>query len=186
MVIDYFGIISADKKTNRSSRYEYTTEISGAVKKMARRLKVPVLMLAQLNRASESRQDKHPQLSDLRDTGAVEQDSDGVIFLYREAYYRDKEQENNYGPEDIEVTVAKNRHGPVGSCKLTFFLSTSKVSTINNDPRQAYKRSQAFHQERMEDLYGDNSEKNTGDPGRGSAPTTGDGANLPRAGTAPS
>ena len=186
VVIDYFGIISADKKTNRSSRYEYTTEISGAVKKMARRLKVPVLMLAQLNRASESRQDKHPQLSDLRDTGAVEQDSDGVIFLYREAYYRDKEQENNYGPEDIEVTVAKNRHGPVGSCKLTFFLSTSKVSTINNDPRQAYKRSQAFHQERMEDLYGDNSEKNTGDPGRGSAPTTGDGANLPRAGTAPS
>ncbi len=186
VVIDYFGIISADQKTKRSSRYEYTTEISGAVKKMARRLKVPVLLLAQLNRASETRQDKRPQLSDLRDTGAVEQDSDGVIFLYREEYYNKKEPKNNYGPEDIEVIVAKNRHGPVGDCKLTVFLPTSKVSTINNDPRQAYKKSQAFRQERMEDLYGDDQKSNTGDPGGGSAPTPGHGEDLPGVGTTPS
>lgn len=183
VVIDYFGIISADQKTKRSSRYEYTTEISGAVKKMARRLKVPVLLLAQLNRASESRQDKRPQLSDLRDTGAVEQDSDGVIFLYREAYYSDDAQRDGYTPEEIEVIVAKNRHGPVGSCTLAFALATSTVSTINNDPRQAYARSQAFQQGRMEDLYGDNQEKNTDDPGGGSAPTAGHGEDLPGVGT---
>ena len=165
VVIDYFGIISPEQKGNKSSRLEYTTEISGEVKKMARRLKVPVLMLAQLNRASESRQDKHPQLSDLRETGAVENDSDGVIFLYREDYYNNKEPENNYEPKDIEVIVAKNRHGAVGNCKLSVFLATSTVSTIKNDPRQAYKKSQAFHQERMEDLYGDGQKSNNGDPG---------------------
>lgn len=175
VVIDYFGIISADQKTKRSSRYEYTTEISGAVKKMARRLKVPVLLLAQLNRASESRQDKRPQLSDLRDTGAVEQDSDGVIFLYREAYYDESVRKDDYAPEEIEVIVAKNRHGPVGNCTLAFSLANSKVSSINNDPRQAYRKSQAFRQARMEDLYGDNQEKNTGDPGSGSTPPPGNG-----------
>ena len=183
VVIDYFGIISTDQKGKKSSRYEYTTEISGAVKKMARRLKVPVLLLAQLNRASESRQDKRPQLSDLRDTGAVEQDSDGVIFLYREAYYNDNAQRDSYAPEEIEVTVAKNRHGPVGSCTLAFALATSKVSTINNDPRQAYKKSRALRQERMEDLYGDDKKPNTGDPGEGSAPPPGHGEDLPGAGT---
>lgn len=139
IVVDYLGKISPGDRGRMSSRYDYTTEISGAIKTMARRFRVPVLTLTQLNRESEARQDHRPQLSDLRDTGAIEQDADGVIFLLRPEYYGVPEGRDLYAPEELEVIVAKNRHGATGSCKMAFYPGTSRVLPLSNDPRRAYK-----------------------------------------------
>lgn len=128
IVVDYFGKIMPSPEARRAGRYEYTTEISGALKNLARSLKLPVLVLCQLNREVEQRQDKRPQLSDLRDTGALEQDADGVIFLYRDGYYSRREDPD--APSLLEVSLAKNRHGRVGGCQLAFDMSASRVSGI--------------------------------------------------------
>ena len=139
VVIDYLGKISPDKSNSRASRYEYTTEISGAIKTLARALKRPMLVLAQINRESEQRKDKRPSLSDLRDTGAIEQDADTVTFLYRPDYYGNPVDRDPYMPEETECIVAKNRHGGTGTCKLDFYAATSKFVTTNPDPRSGYR-----------------------------------------------
>lgn len=151
IVIDYLGKVSPGERGRLSSRYDYTTEISGAIKTMARRFRVPVLTLAQLNRESEARQDHRPQLSDLRDTGAIEQDADGVIFLLRPEYYEGPGDRDPYAPEELNVLVAKNRHGPTGECQMAFYPGTSRVLPLSNDPRKAYRSSEAFKQARAED-----------------------------------
>ena len=101
---------------NAESRQQEISEISRSLKALARELKVPLIALSQLSRSVESRQDKRPMLSDLRESGALEQDADIVSFLYREDYY-DKETENQH---ITEVILAKRRNGPVGSVKLYF------------------------------------------------------------------
>ena len=131
IVVDYFGKILPPAEARRSGRYEYTTEISGALKNLARTLRIPILTLCQLNREVEGRQDKRPQLSDLRDTGALEQDADGVIFLYRVDYYAARDSVDPNVPSLLEVDLAKNRHGAVGSCKLAFSLATSKIAGMS-------------------------------------------------------
>ena len=131
IVVDYFGKILPPPESRRAGRYEYTTEISGALKNLARILRIPILTLCQLNREVETRQDKRPQLSDLRDTGALEQDADGVIFLYREDYYADRDSVDPNVPSVLDVDLAKNRHGGVGSCKLAFSLATSKIAGMS-------------------------------------------------------
>lgn len=131
IVVDYFGKILPSPESRRSGRYEYTTEISGALKNLARILRIPILALCQLNREVETRQDKRPQLSDLRDTGALEQDADGVIFLYREDYYANRDSVDPNVPSVLDVDLAKNRHGGVGSCKLAFSLATSKIAGMS-------------------------------------------------------
>ena len=131
IVVDYFGKILPPAGSRRYGRYEYTTEISGALKDLARTLKVPLLVLCQLNREVEARQDKRPQLSDLRDTGALEQDADGVIFLYREDYYADRSTVDPNIPSLLDVDLAKNRHGMVGSCKLAFALASSRITGMS-------------------------------------------------------
>lgn len=123
IVIDYLGKVAPEDR--RRSRYEYTTEISGDIKTLARRFRIPVLALCQLNRETAGRKDPTPVLSDLRDTGAIEQDADGVIFLHREDYYRSGSGE----AADLQVIVAKNRHGPVGECRLAFDMAASKMTT---------------------------------------------------------
>ena len=141
VVVDYVGKVSPSKISYRNSdRYNYMTEVSGDLKTMARSLRLPVLVLCQLNRASEGQKDKRPGLANLRDTGALEQDADGVIFLYREAYYN-PEGRPLYEPEPMEVILEKNRHGPTGSCELAFSMAVSKVTAISNDPRDFFKRS---------------------------------------------
>lgn len=126
VVVDYLGKVTpADK---RASRYESVTDISGALKTLAVELGVPVLALAQLNRENTGRNDKRPQLSDLRDSGAIEQDADGVIMLHREDYYVMSETPMAAGEAvELEIIVRKNRHGKIGSCKAGFFPATGKI-----------------------------------------------------------
>ena len=125
IVVDHIGLI---RPARRAPRYEYMTEISGDLKALARTLKVPILVLCQLNRESQTRQDHRPQLSDLRDTGAIEQDADGVIFLHREDYYADKSTLDYDAPSMMEVIVEKNRHGSTGVCRMAFELSASRIT----------------------------------------------------------
>lgn len=138
IVIDYFGLIQPGHKSS-ANRVEYTTEISGKVKQLARKLGIPVLLLAQLNREVEKRAEKRPQLSDLRDTGALEQDADAVIFLHRPSYYGDRSRLKPWDPEELEVIVAKNRHGATGECKMACFMGLSKIQGGAMSPRDEYR-----------------------------------------------
>ena len=113
IIVDYLQLMQG---RNAESRQQEISEISRSLKALARELKVPLIALSQLSRSVESRQDKRPMLSDLRESGALEQDADIVSFLYSEDYY-DKETENQH---ITEVILAKHRNGPVGSVKLYF------------------------------------------------------------------
>lgn len=133
IVVDYLGKITPE--TRKQGRYEYMTEISGDLKTLARRYKVPVLALAQLNRANTERSDKRPQLSDLRDTGAIEQDADGVIFLHRADYYQEKVDRDPWEPSELDIIVEKNRHGRTGTCKAAFYMATGRIVPAKVDRR---------------------------------------------------
>lgn len=124
VVIDYFGLIRPTGKYR--SRYESATETSGQLKALARALKVPILCLAQINRENTQRQDKRPQLSDLRDTGALEQDADGVIFLHCPYYYQNGES-SPWEPEPMEIILAKNRHASTGKCDAVFYKAVGRI-----------------------------------------------------------
>ena len=113
IIVDYLQLMQG---RNAESRQQEISEISRSLKALARELKVPLIALSQLSRSVDSRQDKRPMLSDLRESGALEQDADIVSFLYREDYY-DKETENQH---ITKVILAKHRNGPVGSVKLYF------------------------------------------------------------------
>lgn len=121
VIVDYLGLIQP--ATRSASTYENISQISRELKRMAISLNVPVICLCQLSRQVESRQNKRPMLSDLRDSGAIEQDADGVLFLFRDDYY-------NGGPADgqpsaVELTVAKNRHGQTGEAGFNLWLKYS-------------------------------------------------------------
>lgn len=111
VVVDYLGLMEAEGK----SSYERTKQISRGLKRMAIEMKVPVLALAQLSRSVEERQDKRPRLSDLRDSGSIEEDSDEVMFLYRDDYYNP-----DTNPGMAQVCVDKNRDGSTGNISLSF------------------------------------------------------------------
>ena len=115
---------------------------------------IPVLVLCQLNRELESRQDKHPQLSDLRDTGALEQDADGVIFLYREDYYADPGTVDPNVPSMLEVNLAKNRHGSVGRCNIAFSMASSRVTALANRPTKAQEGPEQMTLRKWRQPYG--------------------------------
>lgn len=115
VVIDYLQLIMSDPK-HRANRQAEISEISRMLKIMARELNVVVMALSQLSRGVESRQDKHPILSDLRESGQIEQDADVIAFLYREDYYQKETDEQNI----VEVILAKQRNGPIGTIKLAF------------------------------------------------------------------
>ena len=125
VVVDYLGLI---RPAEKGSRYETTTQISNDLKALARSLAVPVLALAQLNRANEARTDKRPNMSDLRDSGAVEQDADGILLLHSPAYYTQSAEEHKpWEPIPLEVTLAKNRHGGTGRCDMAAYLETCRI-----------------------------------------------------------
>jgi len=114
ITVDYLGLMTVENK--RQNRTHEVGEISRSLKKLAKDLDIPVLALAQLNRSCESRSDKRPMLSDLRDSGDVEQDADVVLFIYRDDYYDDATER----PNIAEVNIAKHRNGPTGIADLYF------------------------------------------------------------------
>ena len=114
IIIDYLQLMTSATGKVSDNRVTAVGEISRALKIMAKELNVPVICLSQLNRANESRADKRPMLSDLRESGSIEQDADEVLFLYRDDYYNPDSEEKNVA----ECIVAKNRHGETGTVKL--------------------------------------------------------------------
>ncbi|PEK39089.1 replicative DNA helicase [Bacillus pseudomycoides] len=125
MAIDYLQLIVGDPK-HRGNRMQEIGEISRKLKLMARELDVCVIALSQLSRAVESRQDKRPLLSDLRETGQIEQDADLIAFLYREDYYDAETANKNI----TEIILAKQRNGPVGTVELAFIKEFSKFINL--------------------------------------------------------
>ena len=126
VVIDYLQLIKPNMRLR--SRYEQITEISGELKVLARTLGVPVLCLAQLNRGTETRADKKPMLSDLRDSGAIEQDADCVILLHRPDMYDEDEKAESV---QVKVNVAKNRHAGTGEIDMMMHLASGKFSAAD-------------------------------------------------------
>lgn len=118
IVVDYLQLMSSGKKRADNRQYE-VAEISRIMKSVAVELECPVIALSQLSRETERRNEKKPQLSDLRDSGAIEQDADTVILLYREDYYSEKENNDSLNSK-ADLRVAKNRNGSTGSCRLIF------------------------------------------------------------------
>lgn len=127
VVIDYLGLMQSEHHID--NRVQEVSEISRNLKLMAKEFKVPVICCAQLSRGPESRTDKRPMLSDLRDSGAIEQDADIVLFLYRDEYYKDKDNPQS----TAEVIVAKNRHGSTGKVEMGWLGRYTKFTTIDEN-----------------------------------------------------
>jgi replicative DNA helicase len=124
LIVDYLQLMSSKAFTN--NRVQELSQISRDMKSLAKELECPVIVLSQLSRDCEKRNDKRPVLSDLRDTGGIEQDADVVMFLYRESYYSDN-------PEDdiTEVIIRKNRNGNIGTAELKFFPDNNRFIDHN-------------------------------------------------------
>ena len=133
VLIDYLQLLSGSK-SNGGNRQQEVSEISRMLKEMARELKIPVIALSQLSRQVESREDKRPMMSDLRESGSIEQDADIVTFLYREDYYK-KDPETN--DNIVEVIFAKHRNGAVGTIKLAFRKEISRFENLAFVPEGA-------------------------------------------------
>jgi replicative DNA helicase len=160
IVVDYLQLMSPGPGVRRENRVQEVSEITRGLKTLAKKLNVPVLALSQLSRAVEQREDKRPQLSDLRESGSIEQDSDVVMFIYREQYYLERTEPQHRPDESMEryaerhdawvqrceeahnkaeVIIAKQRHGPVGKVHLFFegeFTRFGDLDTrVDEDPR---------------------------------------------------
>ena len=132
VIIDYLQLMQSDRKID--NRVQEVSEISRSLKIMAKELMVPIICCAQLSRGPESRTDKKPMLSDLRDSGAIEQDADVVMFLYRNEYYKtDGAPSENNAANIAEVIIAKNRHGSTGTVKMGWIGQYTKFRTIADD-----------------------------------------------------
>jgi replicative DNA helicase len=127
IIVDYLQLMTARRTENR---VQEISEISRGLKGLARELNVPVVALSQLSRAVESRSDHKPMLSDLRESGSIEQDADIVVFIYREDKYEDDSEKKGIA----EIIVSKHRNGPVGSINLRFFEKTARFADLELYP----------------------------------------------------
>ncbi len=128
VIIDYLQLVQASNKRN-SSREQEISEISRSLKILAKELDVPVIALSQLSRAAEQRQDHRPMLSDLRESGAIEQDADIVMFIYRDDYYNENSEKKNIA----EITLAKHRGGSTGTVELLWLGNYTKFVNIEKN-----------------------------------------------------
>jgi replicative DNA helicase len=126
VIVDYMQLMQGDGGQAQDTRNDVVSQISRGLKAMAKDLDCPVLVLSQLNRAVEARTDKRPMMSDLRESGAIEQDADVVMFIYRDDYYNKESRE----PGVAEVIVSKQRNGPTGAVKLTFLKHLTKFENL--------------------------------------------------------
>ncbi len=148
MIVDYLQLLSGSTRRAHEGRVQEVTEITTGLKALAKELDVPILALSQLSRQVESRDDKRPQLSDLRESGSIEQDADVVLFVFREEYYL-KNKEPREGSEEwfkweadmkaaenrAEIIIGKQRHGPTGTVKLSFEAHVTRFGNLARDER---------------------------------------------------
>jgi len=128
ILIDYLQLIQGSSTKRSENRQQEVSEISRTLKAIARELEVPVIALSQLSRGVESRQDKRPMMSDIRESGSIEQDADIVAFLYRDDYYNKETEKQNI----IEIIIAKQRNGPVGTVELAFIKEYNKFVNLEH------------------------------------------------------
>ncbi|MFC5343271.1 replicative DNA helicase [Brevundimonas staleyi] len=143
IIVDYLQLVTVGDGGGQKNRVQEVSEITGGLKALAKELNVPIIALSQLSRQVEQREDKRPQLSDLRESGSIEQDADCVMFVYRESYYlgraepREGSEEHLKWQEDMdrlqgqaEVVIGKQRHGPIGIVKLAFDADTTRFGNL--------------------------------------------------------
>jgi replicative DNA helicase len=151
LVIDYVQLLQGSTRRSSENRVQEITEITTRLKALAKELNVPVVALSQLSRQVESREDKHPQLSDLRESGSIEQDADVVLFVYREEYYlTNKEPRPGTADHDkwltemdavhgkAEVIIGKQRHGPTGTVSLQFDAEVTRFANLDAAHRPSF------------------------------------------------
>jgi replicative DNA helicase len=152
IVVDYIQLLQGSGKRGNDNRVQEVTEITTSLKALAKELNIPVIALSQLSRQVESRDDKHPQLSDLRESGSIEQDADVVLFVYREEYYLQNKEPKLGTPEHekwqtemdlalgkAEVIIAKQRHGPTGTVRLQFEGQFTRFSDFVEEDNLPYR-----------------------------------------------
>lgn len=152
IVVDYLQLITTDASRG-GNRVQEVSLITGALKALAKELNVPIIALSQLSRKVEEREDKRPMLSDLRESGSIEQDSDCVMFVYRESYYLERAEPKPGSEQHLpwteklqqaqgqaEVIVAKQRHGPIGTVRLSFHGETTRFGNLARDQYEASPR----------------------------------------------
>ncbi len=153
IIIDYLQLMSSSSIRKNDGRVQEISEITRGLKSIAKELNIPIIALSQLSRQVEQREDKRPQLSDLRESGTIEQDSDVVMFIYRESYYLERmepikkpeeddikynervsrwQQLNDESYNKAEIIIAKQRHGPIGSIKMHFDANYTKFSDLTS------------------------------------------------------
>ena len=151
IVVDYLQLLHGTGSRREENRVQEVSEITRGLKALAKELNIPVLALSQLSRAVEMREDKTPQLADLRESGSIEQDADVVMFVYREEYYHARSEPTRRQDEDesrfndrysrwmsrgeevnniAEIVIAKQRHGPIGTIKLHFDGQFTRFSNL--------------------------------------------------------
>ncbi len=143
LIVDYLQLLSGSSKAASQNRVQELTEITTTLKALAKELEVPIIALSQLSRQVEARDDKHPQLADLRESGSIEQDADVVLFVYREEYYLKNKEPKEGTPEHLawqgemekvhgkaEVIIAKQRHGPTGTVQLSFEAQFTRFGNL--------------------------------------------------------
>lgn len=149
LVIDYLQLLQGSTRRSAENRVQEITEITTKLKALAKELNVPILALSQLSRQVESRDDKRPQLSDLRESGSIEQDADVVLFVYREEYYHQMRKPLEANREKFaewlaeadkvhgkaEVIIGKQRHGPTGTVELQFDAAVTRFSSLAREAR---------------------------------------------------